>query len=150
MASEFLPRVPALGVYEQRAHLRRVWPALRCDIHDGMLECRGVVQPSPLTNAYRIHLRYKVHQPPRVWVKEPVLRRRDPSQRIPHTYLDDDGTERPCLYLPGAGEWRQDKALAITVMPWLLLWLTYYELWLATGEWHGGGVEHPVASDRAA
>jgi hypothetical protein len=32
-------------------------------------------------------------------------------------------------------------------VPWLLLWLSFYELWLITGEWHGGGV-HPVEQGR--
>jgi hypothetical protein len=32
--------------------------------------------------------------------------------------------------------------VATTIMPWLLLWLTFYELWLATGVWLGGGTVH--------
>ena len=32
--------------------------------------------------------------------------------------------------------------LATTIVPWCSEWLFYYELWLATGEWLGGGV-HP-------
>ncbi len=32
--------------------------------------------------------------------------------------------------------------LADTILPWASLWLFYYEVWLATGEWVGGG-EHP-------
>lgn len=29
-----------------------------------------------------------------------------------------------------------------TIVPWTAEWLLNYELWLATGEWVGGG-EHP-------
>ena len=59
----------------------------------------------------------------------------------PHLYLGGD----LCLYLPGSGEWYPDKPVAATILPWASLWLYYYEIWLATGEWLGGGV-HPVDS----
>jgi hypothetical protein len=36
--------------------------------------------------------------------------------------------------------------LAYTVVPWISEWLLYYELWLFTGEWTGGG--HPYASQQ--
>jgi hypothetical protein len=29
--------------------------------------------------------------------------------------------------------------LAMTVIPWISEWLYFYELWLVTGEWLGGG-----------
>jgi hypothetical protein len=32
--------------------------------------------------------------------------------------------------------------LATSIVPWLLAWLIDYELWLATGEWLGGGMPH--------
>ena len=34
--------------------------------------------------------------------------------------------------------------IADTIVPWACEWLLHYEIWLATGEWHGGG-EHPSA-----
>jgi hypothetical protein len=33
--------------------------------------------------------------------------------------------------------------LAYTVVPWTSEWLVFYELWLITGEWLGGGT-HPA------
>ena len=32
--------------------------------------------------------------------------------------------------------------IADTILPWTSLWLYFYELWHATGQWLGGG-EHP-------
>jgi hypothetical protein len=29
--------------------------------------------------------------------------------------------------------------LADTILPWAVEWLAYYEIWLATGVWYGGG-----------
>ena len=103
---------------------------------------RGVVQPSELHDAYRVRVEYRVWAPPKAWIEEPQLRRLEPEERIPHTYLDD-GVERPCLYLPQTGEWSPEKKLAMTIIPWLSLWLFFYESWRVTGEWLGGGV-HPT------
>lgn len=33
-------------------------------------------------------------------------------------------------------------AVANTIVPWLAEWLEFYEGWLVTGIWYGGG-EHP-------
>ena len=30
--------------------------------------------------------------------------------------------------------------LANTIVPWVADWLYYYEVWLFTGEWEGGGI----------
>jgi hypothetical protein len=37
--------------------------------------------------------------------------------------------------------------IADTIVPWLILWLFYYEIWHVTGEWKGGGV-HPPSPKR--
>jgi hypothetical protein len=50
--------------------------------------------------------------------------------------------ERLCLFLPGSREWNGDDPIALTILPWASLWLYFYEVWHATGEWLGGGV-HP-------
>ena len=30
-------------------------------------------------------------------------------------------------------------SIADTIVPWTAEWLVYYEIWLMTGEWYGGG-----------
>ena len=47
---------------------------------------------------------------------------------------------RICLYR--YSEFSSSKLLVNTIIPWTIEWLYYYELWLATEEWLGGG-EHP-------
>ena len=34
-----------------------------------------------------------------------------------------------------------------TIIPWVADWLLYYELWLATGEWLGGGHGSPSVNN---
>lgn len=101
------------------------------------LVAEGPVQPSPLNATYRVRIEYEVADFPRVWVLSPELATRDDGISIPHMY----GQERLCLYLPGTGQWSGDLLLGHTVIPWISLWLHYYELWHLTGEWLGGGVE---------
>jgi len=57
---------------------------------------------------------------------------------VPHTYIGDC----LCLYYPDYDEWTSAMYIAETIVPWISLWLMYYEAWLATGEWLGGGIKH--------
>ena len=66
------------------------------------------------------------------------LRPLEAGGKIPHTY----GPAEPCLFYPSRASWRSDMKLSQTIIPWLSLWLTFYEMWRATGKWHGGGISH--------
>jgi hypothetical protein len=80
---------------------------------------------------------------PRVWVEDPELIPRSATEPIPHMYVaDEHGPARPCLYYWKAREWKAKQAIASTIVPWLQLWLVYYEIWHATGVWYGGGIDH--------
>lgn len=100
------------------------------------LECTGEVQPSLLSEKYKIRVIYSLQSMPHVYVLLPTLRNRE-LESIPHIYPDG----HLCLFLPG--EWTKQAYLADTVIPWAILWLYYYEMWHATGEWLGGG-SHPM------
>lgn len=134
-----------LSVNEQYAYMRRICPDFTCKVQNGgRFSCKGTVQPFPFTKKYKVRITYKVGESPKIQVDSPPLRRRQPDEPIPHTY---EGP-RPCLFLPSdQSEWSGEKILAETIVPWLGLWLFYYETWLATGEWHGGGV-HPVINKK--
>jgi hypothetical protein len=98
----------------------------------------GNVQPTPLNEIYKIRIRYKLGCYPEVIVKEPKLQGRD-GQLIPHMYEQ----KRLCLFNPHKLEWNTRMRIADTILPWTSLWLYYYEIWLATGQWLGGG-DHPT------
>jgi hypothetical protein len=68
-----------------------------------------------------------------VRVIAPELRLHSESKVLPHTYSDDT----LCLHL--GGQWRPTMLIAQTTVPWISEWLYYYEIWLVTGQWHGGG-----------
>ncbi len=136
-----IERIRTIGVHEQLAMMLLVHPEFRCTIRRGVLVCRGAIKPTALNRTYRVRIEYRARRAPVSFVEDPPLRRRRPDERIPHTYERD----RPCLYFPGVNEWRSDKRIAHTIIPWLSEWLFYYEVWRATGEWLGGGI-HPTSS----
>lgn len=96
------------------------------------LVCRGELQPTALSHTYRVRVEYQCGRRPQVWIESPALLRRKPDERIPHTFADD----RPCLF---KHDFRSDQVLARTIIPWLAMWLFFYEAWRVTGEWAGGG-----------
>ena len=44
---------------------------------------------------------------------------------------------------------QHNMLLATTIFPWTAEWLLHYEIWLATGEWTGGGY-HPLGQTEQA
>ena len=141
------PRRPAMSVIEQAVRLRAAWPSLTCTVHgrgrQARLRCHGPLRPSVVTRTYDVAVDYRLGHAPMVAITHPVLVPRHDQSEIPHTYAADDyGPLRPCLYYPPDGDWRDDRPLAWTIIPWLLEWLIEYEVWLVTGEWCGEGVPH--------
>jgi hypothetical protein len=96
--------------------------------------------PTPMARTYRIDVKYEVGKYPDVFVIDPHLPTLAKGQKLPHVYSEEP-TEL-CLWLPSTQEWYPSLRLDQTVIPWTYLWLDYFEDWLLTGDWKGGG-EHP-------
>jgi hypothetical protein len=93
------------------------------------------IQPTPLSITYRVRVEFAPPNRPRVTVIDPPLERHK-AKALPHVFPGDE----LCLYLDefdGRTDLLSDK-----IVPWISDWLYYYELWVSTGEWYGGGV-HP-------
>ena len=135
LATKFPKRI--FGLPEQAARVLLVCPDFKYSIRNGELVGTGSMQPTQTCARYTFRLRYRIGENPKVWIIDPALRCRSDQTKIPHTYRPDE----PCVFRPGV-DWSDEKILASTVIPWLAMWLMYYEFWHATGEWLGGG-EHP-------
>jgi hypothetical protein len=96
-------------------------------------------RPTPLSREYLIRIEYKRRDIPRVFVRDPDINALAGDREIPHVYKDP---LHLCLYLPGSGEWDGTMRIDQTFVPWALVWLYYFEEWLSSNEWKGGGV-HP-------
>ena len=126
----------------QVLNLKGLFPTSSISIQRNRLVWEVDLLPTPLSELYTVRLRYKLAKPPKIEVLKPELIVPQ-GKRLPHTYSGD----RLCLYYPGSGDWRGDMLLSKTIVPWISEWLYYYELWLVTGEWYGGGV-HPIRGKR--
>jgi hypothetical protein len=92
----------------------------------------GPIQPTAASRVYIVQVTYSMRRFPQVRVLRPQLRTR-PGEALPHVY--GDGTL--CLHLER--EWTPDMLIVHTTLPWTSEWLINYEIWRATGNWHGGG-----------
>lgn len=115
------------------------------EVGKGKLTCRRSVRPTALSEPRRVRIEYSMKEFPKVYVEDPPLQRRADQSGIPHTYPGP----RPCLFWPAAREWQAADRISRTIVPWLLEWLVFYDIWLRTGEWLGGGVPHAPADGKA-
>lgn len=144
MIRSFWNRFRPYTLAQQAVKLRSAQPDSNFKYHGGSwLVWRGKVQPHPLSERYTITIRYKLRNRPGVFVISPRLRSRN-GQGIPHTFSGDE----LCLFRFKHLEWNGRMWIADTILPWTSLWLYYYEVWLATGEWLGGG-EHPEGGQKS-
>lgn len=117
-------------------------------------------QLAPFVRTHRVRVRYirplaielftlrRVQ--PRVQVLDPLLEWHPDYEEgpIPHVYRCESNPELPylCLFSLEGREWGVEDLIAETTVPWAARWLLFYEGWLATKTWRGGG-RHP-GSDR--
>jgi hypothetical protein len=114
-------------------------------LHRNRLRWEFTAQPTPLGRRYRLRLDYELGDKPNVYVMDPDLVVLADGRRLPHVYQQQP--PRLCLYLPNTGEWSAQMRLVDTIVPWSVLWLFYFEDWLETDEWKGGGM-HPEPEEK--
>jgi hypothetical protein len=141
MAARFHQR--RLSIAQQRARMQALYPGFTSTWERGLIRWTGDLQPTDVSERYRIAVAYRLESTPKVRVLAPALRAREDGEPIPHRYPEG----HLCLYLTNSGEWTANDYIAETTVPWTSLWLYYYEVWHATGEWLGGGV-HPPKRNR--
>lgn len=138
--------------------MRHDWPNFELVMREGEgATWRGPL--SPTATVYDVEVRYRVplaienstvrDAQPRVTVDAltPYLLR--PTANELHLYWPADRDRSPpvlCLFDPHAHpcQWSVENLLAETTLPWTCEWLLFFEGWLVTGTWEGGG-RHPVS-----
>lgn len=122
------------------------WPMFRVGKRDRVNRSAiwsGILKPQ--FTAYRVEVRYAVGALPQVRILSPELGRLPGNEEgsLPHVYGPSNDPTL-CLYDPEADEWNSTMLIAETIIPWTIEWLTFYEFWLMTGVWSGGG-RHPTS-----
>ncbi len=132
--SKYVLQRPLTAV-QQGYFLTLAFPGFKVRTAGNALHCVGVLQPSPTSERYTIEISYSVPSRPRVRVLRPRLRLAPGRIKLPHVFPEND----LCLHV--TGEWRPDQRISEFIVPWICFWLSFYETWLATGEWLGRGHE---------
>lgn len=142
---------PEISIRDQYLALKQYCPGtVEILDNDKTVRWEGTLQPTPVSREYQVVIKYTINHPPVCVVKSPDLLALAGDRKIPHTYQNQTGIRgtQLCLYLPvvkqknKVSEWQSTMFLASTILPWASMWLLYFELWLSSGKWEGGGVEH--------
>lgn len=129
-----------LTVLQQLRGLEKLFPAGKGSVVRENLKWISEIRPTPLSRTYTIRLEYKFEHSPSVFVIEPSLKNLAGDREIPHLYSQEE--EKLCLYQPKYREWNPSMNISQTIVPWIYEYFYFFEDWLSTGDWKGGG-EHP-------
>jgi hypothetical protein len=104
--------------------------------------CEFDLTPTDMSREYKILITHIEGYTPYVYILSPNVSKlsENINEKIPHLY--DYKRHRLCLFFPYTNEFSFEQNFAGQLLPWTILWLFYFETWLATGEWKGGGY-HP-------
>lgn len=123
---------------EQLAHLKCMYKGSKSRMYKNGFDWICPIKPTPLSQTYIIKISYHVNKPPKCYVISPSqLPLAEGATRLPHTYSSKK--QRLCLYYPKYKEWNSSMYIATTIVHWAIQWLFFYEIWLHTGKWNGGG-----------
>ena len=126
-------------ISQQLGSMRVKYSHFKSTIKRNCLVVKGHLRPTSRSESYNFILKYTLDKNPKVRIVSPNLKRNSKGEEIPHMYAQ----KHLCLYRPKYKEFKNSDFLSETIIPWIALWLYYYEQWHITGKWLGGG-EHPT------
>jgi hypothetical protein len=142
MATKYFAR-KNLSLAQQDIRMRALHPQFKSRLSRSAIIWIGPITPMDVSRTYTIKVQYRLNKHPSVLVVDPPLRKRSEGEPILHIYKGG----YLCLHRPKYLEWTPQDYIAETIIPWTALWLYFYEVWHATGEWLGGG-EHPSSKTK--
>lgn len=144
-----------LTIQDQDRRLRAVFPEFDLVLDGGWV---GIWEGplTPIMRRYRVRVTYFRRRFFDTWtlensyasvqVVDPAigLNPRGTGKWPPHIYYNESDPQYPrlCLYDPKERSWSPREYIADTIIPWAIDWLFFFERWMDTGEWEGGG-RHP-------
>ena len=134
----FMVRSKKYSVIEQlnflKATYKGSWGTASC----GSLTWYFDIQPLSICDTYRLKITYKTGFFPQTYIISPKpLPLAKGVSKLPHTY--DTKSQRLCLFYPKYYEWNSSMRIDETIVHWAAQWIVYYESWVQTGIWQGGG-----------
>lgn len=139
MDSDRFYKTPHISFALQALYLKAEYPESNCVIRPNELIWYGMIKPTPVSRLYKIKIHCKgLNKRPRVVLYGDIIEGIDRSD-FPHHFEIDKVKQEVVLCLHMPCEFNYKLWIADTIIPWTQEWLYYYEIWLATGEWCGGG-----------
>lgn len=138
LAHKYLKTKP-ISLVNQQIRMQYLYRKLLVEnyIKDSMFVCVLDIQPSSESQVYRIKIAYKLSDgAPKAWLISPPLQKYE--GKYPHHKYgkDNNGNYQLCVYYPKYKEWNKQMYIANSFVPWVCTWLSTYEYWLVTGNWH--------------
>src|SRR5687767_3436945 len=90
-----------LTLGQQMFRMTALSPQFTCFMKPSYVTWSGSVQPTEMSAVYVIEINYVLGMRPRVFVRDPLLTRRNGTEKIPHLFPGND----LCLYQPRYREW---------------------------------------------
>jgi hypothetical protein len=123
---------------QQEIKLRKVYPNLidKISVSRNELSCVMRLQPTAESREYKVNIRFKIGSWPKVKLVDPKEIVLVDGKKPHHLYgRSVDGGERLCVFYPKDCGWTDNHFLADTFVPWVITWLSAYEIWQITGVW---------------
>lgn len=121
--------------------LKKKYPESNIIVKQNTLVWLGKIRPTPFSREYHIEILCEKGNKPIVYLCEKNIEGIE-KEDFPHFYPQKGKKQYKnkvhlCLNLPV--EFDYSFVIADTLIPWAQEWLFFYEIWLITGEWKGGG-----------
>lgn len=127
-----------IPIHVQRAAFKAKMPDCQLHLNKSYLKAMGKLQPTPRSIWYSYEIRYWFKEKIKIFIREPEIKVMHNGKKAEHLYSDGS----LCLFFPKAREFNSKRLIVEYIIPWISLWLFFYEIWLVTGDWKGGGI-HP-------
>lgn len=124
--------------WKQLEKIKEMFPDLEVLKNNGnSFEIIIKLRPTPISKVYDIKICFHNSGRVKVYVIDEKLEVAKNREKLPHVYSHEE--QRLCLYSPIRRQWTNHKLITLTIIPWASEWLQFYELWIPSGEWLGGG-----------
>lgn len=127
-----------LSLSIQKYLLEQKYPESICKIKENELEWFGIIKPTALSREYNIKISYKLGKRPEVILYGNNIEGLN-KIGFPHHFKIKRKKQEVSLCLHLSKEFNDSLSISDVIIPWTQEWLYFYEIWLFTGIWNGGG-----------
>ena len=128
----------SISLIQQQIKLKKTYPDMieRIGVSCNELTCLIKLQPTKESITYKVMISYKLDKWPQARLVYPKEIAKVNGEKPHHLYNRDvDGKEKLCVFDSREKEWNDRMFLANSFVPWIITWLSAYEIWQITGVW---------------